>query len=256
MNDMQNLKGKIALVTGVGRREGIGAATCLELAKQGVDIFYTYWHAYDKELFPETASYKAEDFAKELEALGVRVQSLELDLSKPDSAASLLAVVREKLGESDILINNACYDIEASFLELTPEALDKHYTINMRATILLCQEFVRGWHKEEGGRIIIMTSGQSLGSMGENKVLYTTTKAGAEMLAPQLAPELAKRGITINAVDPGPTDTGWMPDELKEQVRKESSKGRVNTPTDTAQFITSLLSDVQQPTGQVIHVPR
>lgn len=253
---MNDLKGKIALVTGVGRREGIGAAVCRELAMLGADIFYTYWHPYDKEQFPQSESYLAEGFAQELEALGVRAQSIEIDLSKPESPAALFETVREKLGEPDILINNACYDIAAPFTELTAESLDKHYAINIRATTLLCQEFVRGWQKESGGRIIIMTSGQSLGSMGGHKVLYTITKASAEMLALQLAPEFATKGITINAVDPGPTDTGWMTEDLKKQIQKESSKGTLNTPADAAQFIASLVTDAAQPTGLVVHAPR
>ncbi len=256
MTYMDELKGKIALITGVGRKEGIGAAFCRELASHGVDIFYTYWHTYDKDLFPETENYKPEDFAKELEALGVRAYSIEIDLSKPSSPAELFKTVKEKLGEPDILINNACYDSETPYIDLTPDSLDQHYAINVRAITFLCQEFVRGWQKASGGRIIIMTSGQALGSMGGHKVPYTITKASAEMLASQLAPELFTNGITINAVDPGPTDTGWMTEDLKKQIQKESSKGRLNTPADTAQFVSSLLVDKTQPTGQVIHVPR
>ncbi len=253
---MNELKGKIALITGVGRKEGIGAAICREFAKQGTDIFYTYWRDYDKSQFPETASYKPEDFVQELEACGVRAQSVEMDLSKPESTTMLFEVVRQRLGEPDILINNACFDSEVAFLELTAESLDKHYAVNIRAITFLCQEFVRGWQKKEGGRVVIMTSGQSLGSMGGHKIPYTITKACAEMLASQLAPELLAKGITINAVDPGPTDTGWMTEALKKQIQKESSKGSLNTPVDTAKFIATLLIDKAEPTGQVIHAPR
>ena len=101
-----------------------------------------------------------------------------------------------------------------------------------------------------------MTSGQSLGSMGGHKVPYTITKAALEMLAPQLAPELATHGITINALDPGPTDTGWMSTELKEQIRKESKRGKVNTPEDIARLIVSILIEKKYPSGAVIHADR
>ena len=101
-----------------------------------------------------------------------------------------------------------------------------------------------------------MTSGQSLVSMGGHKVPYTITKAAAEMLAPQLAPDLIRLGIRIFALDPGPTDTGWMTEGLKAQIRKESKRGQINTPDDVARLIVSILTQKNQPTEQVIHAPR
>src|SRR5258706_12564690 len=118
---------------------------------------------------------------------------------------------------------------------------------------MLCKEFVK---RGNAGHIISMTSGQSLGSMGGHKLAYTITKAALEMLAPQLAPELAKLGISINALDPGPTDTGWMTEELKEQVRSKSKRGKVNTPEDIARLVISILTEKKYPTGAVIHADR
>jgi 3-oxoacyl-[acyl-carrier protein] reductase len=92
--------------------------------------------------------------------------------------------------------------------------------------------------------------------MGGHKIPYTITKAALEMLAPQLAPELSKLDITINALDPGPTDTGWMTEELKEQVRKESKRGKVNTPEDIGQLVVSILTEKKHSTGEVIHANR
>jgi 3-oxoacyl-[acyl-carrier protein] reductase len=97
-------------------------------------------------------------------------------------------------GVDTVLINNACHDFEVPFVELSPEILDKHYAVNVRAVAMLCKEFAK---RGNAGHIISMTSGQSLGSMGGHKIPYTITKAALEMLAPQLAPELAERGITI-----------------------------------------------------------
>lgn len=101
-----------------------------------------------------------------------------------------------------------------------------------------------------------MTSGQSLGSMGSHKVAYAITKAALEMLASQLAPNLIRVGITTHAVDPGPTDTGWMTEELKAQIRKESKRGEVNTPDDVARLIISILTLEKPSTGEVIHAAR
>src|SRR5437867_1022538 len=223
MGSTKPLQGRIVLVTGVGRRAGIGAAICREIAKNGGDVFFTYWQQYDKH--KETHSVKSGNdpatMAAELSRFGVRVGRVEIDLSAPDSAEKLFQAVESELGTPAILINNACHDFEVPFLELSPEILDMHYAVNVRAVAMLCKEFVK---RANAGHIISMTSGQSLGSMGGQKIPYTITKAALEMLAPQLAPELARRGITINALDPGPTDTGWMTEELKEQVRKESKR--------------------------------
>jgi 3-oxoacyl-[acyl-carrier protein] reductase len=183
----------------------------------------------------------------------VRIGSVELDLSAPRSAETLFSAVENTLGTPSILINNACHDSEVPFLELSPEILDRHYAVNVRAAAMLCKEFVK---RGKGGHIISMTSGQSLGSMGSHKIPYAITKAAIEMLAPQLAPELARRGVTIHSVDPGPTDTGWMTEELKERVRRESKRGKVNTPEDVARLIVSILTEKKYPSGEVIHAER
>lgn len=252
---MNELSGTLTLVTGVGRREGIGFAICQEIAKRGGNIFFTYWHPYDELTHPETKENSPSDFVNELEQLGATVRCAEIDLSQSDSAKRLFEMVVKEMGTPDFLVNNACYDIEVSFQELTVEALDKHYFVNVRAVTLLCKEFMNV--SKEGGKIISMTSGQSLGNMGSDKISYTITKASIEMLTKQLAPELALKGITIYAVDPGPTDTGWMTEEMKKEIEQTSIKKRVNLPEDTAQLICSLLStDDIHTTGQVVYAER
>lgn len=253
MDRAKPLQGRIALVTGVGRRVGIGAAICREIAKNGGDLFFSYWRRYDKETYSENSENDPIAIAVELSRLGVRVGSVEMDLSLFDSAENLFRSAEKELGTPAILINNACHDFEVPFEGLSPEILDKHYAVNVRAVAMLCKEFVK---RGNAGHIISMTSGQSLGSMGGHKIPYTITKAALEMLAPQLAPELARRGITINALDPGPTDTGWMTEELKEQVRKASKRGRVNSPGDIARLVVSILTEKKYPTGEVIHAER
>ncbi|HEV8541213.1 MAG TPA: SDR family NAD(P)-dependent oxidoreductase [Verrucomicrobiae bacterium] len=247
------LEGRIALVTGTGRRAGIGAAICREIAKNGGDVFFTYWQQYDKETHPENSENDPAGMAAELSQFGVRVGIVEIDLSVPDSTEKLFQAVENELGTPSILVNNACHDFAVQFVELSPKILDKHYAVNVRAVAMLCKEFVK---RGKAGHIINMTSGQSLGSMGGQKIPYAITKAALEMLAPQLAPELAKCGITINAFDPGPTDTGWMTEELKEQVRKESKWGKVSTPEDIALLIVSILIEKKYPAGEVIHAER
>jgi len=249
----KSLKGKISLVTGAGRSAGIGAAICRHIAKNGGDVFLAYWHQYDRETHSGNCRNDPANIAAELKRLGVRAEGIEMDLSEPHSAERLFKAVEDRLGTPAILVNNACHDFEISFVELSPEILDKHYAVNVRAVAMLCKEFVK---RGKPGSIINMTSGQSLGSMGGHKIPYAITKAALEMLAPQLAPDLSRLGITIHAVDPGPTDTGWMTDELKAQIRKESKRGEVNTPDDVARLIVSILTQEKPLTGEVIHAAR
>jgi len=250
---MKPLQNKLALVTGVGRTAGIGAAICREIAKNGGDIFFTYWRPYDKETYSENSENDPATLATELRQFGVRVGSAEIDLSALDSAEKLFQAAEKELGAPAILINNACHDFEIPFVELSSEILDKHYAVNVRAVAMLCREFVK---RGNAGHIISMTSGQSLGSMGGHKIPYTITKAALEMLALQLAPELAKLNIVINALHPGPTDTGWMTEALKEQVKKESRCGKVNTPEDIGHLVVSILTENKYVNGEVIHAER
>ena len=247
---MKPLENKIALVTGVGRSAGIGAAICRELAQNGADIFFTYWHQYDQETYLESKN-DINAITAELENFDIKVKSKEVDLADPESAEVLFQVVESELGTPTILINNACHDFEVPFTELSPEILDKHYAVNVRAVTMLVKEFVK---REKAGQIINMTSGQSLGSMGGHKAPYTITKAALEMLAPQLAPELNRLSISINSLDPGPTDTGWMSEDMREMVLKDSKKGRITTPEDIGKLVGEILTENKYTNGEVIHV--
>jgi 3-oxoacyl-[acyl-carrier protein] reductase len=145
------LQGRIALVTGVGRRAGIGAAICREIAKNGGHVFFSYWQQYDKETHSENSENDPAAIAAELRQFGVRVGSVEIDLSAPDSSEKLFQAVKSELDAPAILINNACHDFEVPFVELSPEILDKHYFVNVRAVAMLCKEFVK---REEAGHVI------------------------------------------------------------------------------------------------------
>ncbi|QQS15407.1 MAG: SDR family NAD(P)-dependent oxidoreductase [Candidatus Moraniibacteriota bacterium] len=123
MENSKSLQSKVALVTGVGRKEGIGMAICRELAKNGADIFFTYWHPYDQETHPDSEN-NMQALSTDLEQLGVKVKSREVDLSQPDSAERLFEEVEKKLGTPSVLVNNACHDFEVDFTELSPEILD------------------------------------------------------------------------------------------------------------------------------------
>lgn len=253
---MKPLQGKIALITGVGRKEGIGYALASKFAEAGADVMFTYWRNYDTEMKLAGSDADPSLFVSDFMKHGVRSACIELDLSDIQSPALLFEQTLSLLGAPDILVNNACVSTAQPFMEVNAEILDAHYAVNMRAPVLLCKEFVRHFNKQTGGRIINMTSGQALGVM-DDELPYTITKAGLEMSALQLSFELREKGITINAVDPGPTDTGWMHDGLKEIIISKSPRGKVQTPDEVADLVMTFIhGDKEAVTGSVIHAER
>lgn len=235
---------KIAVVTGVSHPNGIGAAICKQLAEKDIDIFFTHWEA--KSHFPI-------DFQKEIRAYGVRCEQMELDLSTKEAPFVLLDTVAEQLENPTILINNAAYSTNDSFEKLNADTIDRHYEVNMRATFLLCVEFAKRITKGVPGRIINMTSGQDLGPM-IHELAYSATKGAITAFTRSLSAEVASLGITVNAVNPGPTDTGWMTEEIKEELAPKFLTGRIGLPNDAARLVAFLVSEeAEWITGQVIH---
>lgn len=248
-----NLQGRIALITGASRRQGIGAAICRALAAEGAAIFFTCWHPYDQSIYGDAKADESERMIQELQALGARCASLDIDLSLPDAPARLLDEVEHRLGHPSILVNNAAYSTSDDYTTLTAHSLDVHYAVNVRGTLLLSVEFARRFAGVSGGRIINLTSGQSLGPM-PGELAYVATKGAIDAFTVSLAAEVAGRGITVNAVDPGPTDSGWMSEATRQYLRERSPMQRLGQPADAARLIAFLASDAAQwITGQIIH---
>lgn len=237
------LRGRVAVVTGAGRRRGIGAAICRALAGKGADVFFTHWN--DGESEPKL-------LLEELRVVGVRAEAFELDLSLPGSPERLLDTAIEWLGPPSILVNNAAHSTRDGYETLDAAILDAHYAVNLRATALLSVLFARRY-KGESGRIINLTSGQSLGPM-PGELAYAATKGAIEAFTRTLASEVGHKGITVNAVNPGPTDTGWIPEELRSELPSKFPFGRVGEPEDAARLVAFLAGDeAAWITCQVIH---
>lgn len=243
----------LALITGATRAAGIGAATARELAAAGFDIFFTTYTPYDASMPWGVRHTEPDDLLAELQAAGVHAAYLEIDLAQPDSAAHLFDHIETHFGSVDVLVNNAAYSTNGGIEALTAAMIDRHYAVNMRGMMLLCHEFVRRWQKNSGGRIINLTSGQRLTPMPD-ELAYAATKGAVEAFTLSLSAAVMARGITVNAVDPGATDTGWIPPDLYAQLTAHAPTGRVGQPADAARLIRFLASDAAAwITGQVMH---
>jgi 3-oxoacyl-[acyl-carrier protein] reductase len=249
-----DLRGKVAIVTGASRLRGIGAATCRALAAQGCAIFFTAYPPYDALAFPESATtMESEKLAAELRGMGAPVAFMEVDLAQPDCATRIFDTVERLLGLASILVNNAAHSARDGFEKLDASGLDAHYAVNVRATALLSVEFARRYSNGRGGRIINLTSGQERESLA-GELAYAATKGAISAFTRSLAKEVACKGISVNALDPGPTDTGWMSEQLKSQVIASSANGRVGLPEDAARLIVFLASEAaERLSGEVIH---
>src|ERR671913_1675076 len=248
-----DLRGRVALVTGVGRRRGIGSAVCLALASRGAGVVHSYWKAYDREMPWGSDEDEPEALLGKLRAAGVRAEGVEADLSRPDSPESLLDAAEERLGRPSILVNTAAYSTHDGFETLDAETLDAHYAVNVRAMALLSVGFARRYPGGPGGRIVNFSSGQSLGPM-PGELAYVATKGAIEAFTLTLAAEVVNKGITVNAINPGATDTGWMTGEMKREILQKAPSGRIGQPEDAARLVAFLAGDEGAwITGQVIH---
>lgn len=244
---------RIALITGASRRIGIGAAVCRALAAQGMDIAFTHWRPYDRSMTWGADADAPTALVSEIRALGARCLAIEADLSDPTTPSHLLDTIETQLGAVSVLVNNATHSVNGGYAELDAAMLDAHYAVNMRGIFLLSVEFARRFTAGKGGRVINLTSGQSLGPMPD-ELAYAATKGAVEAFTLSLAAGVARLGVTVNAVDPGPTDTGWMDEKLKAELSQCTPSGRVGLPEDAARLIAFLASqDSEWITGQVIH---
>ncbi len=244
------MDGRVALVTGVSRRAGIGFAIARRLAADDVRVFAHHHvpHDADRDWGADAAGIDAV-----IDAIGDDTAHAGFDLAQPDTPAALLDAARAAFGHVDILVcNHASSSPDGPLADVTAEMLDAHWAVNTRASLLLAQAFARHHDGRPGGRIVFMTSGQDLGPMPE--IAYASSKGALASITRSIADELADRGITVNCVNPGPTDTGWANPGLTAAVAQQMPAGRWGEPDDAARLIAWLVSeDGRWMTGQVLN---
>jgi NAD(P)-dependent dehydrogenase (short-subunit alcohol dehydrogenase family) len=238
-----DLAGKSALVTGVSRRAGIGFAIVRRLQEAGATVFVHGWARHDALQVWGADAGGTEGVAREL-----GVEHLDADFADPDAPARVVAAARSAVGPLDIIVVNHARSGDGRLQELTASDLDAFLHENVRASLLLVKEFA-AQHDWGDGRVVLMTSGAHKQPMA-GEVAYAVSKGALLVATPTLADELSGRGITVNCVNPGPTDTGWGLAEI-DPVRMPA--GRWGEPDDAARLVAWLCSDdARWITGQVI----
>ncbi len=236
---------RAAVVTGVSRRNGIGFAVARRLLAAGNGVLVQSWAPEDKS--PDPGGMEA--VLAELGKAGGPVAHVDADFADPEAPARVMHTAHDALGDVDILVVNHTLSRQGALDELTADDIDAHLHINVRAALLLVKEFAAQHDGRPGGRVVLMTSGQHLGPM-RAEVAYAASKGALHQMTVTLSDELIDRGITVNTVQPGPTDTGWAagldPSRLP--------LGRWGQPDDAARLIAWLCSDdAEWVTGQVIN---
>ena len=219
-----------SLVTGASRRGGIAAAVVEALRRDGWEVATTGWRAYD-------ASEPWGSQPEEADALGAGT-FIEADLSDPDAPSTVLAAAEEAVGPLTALVVLHTESRLGGVLDTEAADFDRHVAVNARSALLLAAEFGRRFRGDHGsGRIVAFTSGALHG-----EVAYGASKAALERIVVAAAAELGPLGVTVNAVDPGPTDTGWVTPELRELFEQGTPLGRVGQPEDAAELVAFLCS--------------
>jgi 3-oxoacyl-[acyl-carrier protein] reductase len=182
-----------------------------------------------------------------------RIVGVEADFVHPAAAFTVLNAAAAAFGHVDIVVANHARSSEQSLAELTAAEIDLSMAVNVRATLLLAQRFA-AQHDDDrpGGRIVWFTSGQHHGPM-PSELPYIASKAALHELTVSVAAELASRRITVNCVDPGPTNTGYATPELEARIAERHPQQRWSQPDDAARLIAWLCSDeARWITGQTI----
>jgi NAD(P)-dependent dehydrogenase (short-subunit alcohol dehydrogenase family) len=257
---MYNLEDRVAIVTGAGRKGGIGAAVALRLARDGAHVVVGDICAPPSGL-PHAGSGQWEELAaiaEEIESLGVRGLPVRVDVTDANSVQAMIAQTKERLGRLNILVNNAGAAIgPGPVIQMAEEAWRRTLEINATGTFLCCKFalplILAG---ERGGRIVNMAS-IAAEKPKPYVSAYAASKAAVVALTRSLAQEVAEFGVTVNAVLPGDVDTalkrwgleletlvtGQPYEEVIAAAVARIPLGRLATPEDVAQLVAFLASD-------------
>lgn len=244
------LRGRVALVTGVSRSAGIGASIVERLLADGACVFASGLESHDAEMPWGADAQGGPHLAATLDPSCTNLHWESLDLEPPRAAGQLVEACAERFGRIDVVVAAHARSSSLSLLEITPEELDHSWAVNARSLVLLARRFAEVRPIGIGGRLVLFTSGQHIAPM--SSIAYAVSKGAVHQMTISLADALMARGITVNCINPGPTDTGWASQQELLRVASLFPTARWGTPGDVANLVSWLVSDdAAWMTGQV-----
>jgi 3-oxoacyl-(acyl-carrier-protein) reductase len=241
---MTELTGKACLVTGGSR--GIGRAIALELGRHGACVAVGY--ANNKEA--------AEQVAAEIATSGGESFTMGFDVGDAEAIGPAVTSVVERFGKIDVLVNNAGITRDRSLAKMSNEEWDNVLQTNLGSVFHLTSQVLPHMVKAGYGRIVNISSVIGIhGNFGQAN--YAAAKAGIIGFTKSAALELARKGITVNAIAPGFIETEMiaaMPDEVRTAILAKIPMGRFGRPEEIAQVVTFLVAHGDYITGQVIEI--
>lgn len=259
------LKDRVALITGANNPQGIGATTAFAFAREGAKVVIVYKkipRRYDKsrtdrngaDRYFEANAGGADHVENKLKEMHADYLILESDISDEEAVKGIYSSVLARYGRIDILVNNAAdgdMDGFDTIETITRNVIDDTFAVNVRGSILMIREMIR--HRGDYGRIINLSTDASQVFAGQ--IAYGASKAAVEALTRSIALEVAKYGVTVNCIAPGPTQTGWIDTDLERSVIPLIPMGKLIRPENIAETILFLASEqAGMLTGQVIKV--
>jgi 3-oxoacyl-[acyl-carrier protein] reductase len=254
---LRGLEGQVAIVTGAGRRGGIGRSIALGLAGSGCSVVVTG----SEHSAAQPGGSGASSVAGEIEQLGRRSWACDVDVTSAAAVEQLLSEARRRFGRLDIVVNNAAASRggdRVPVVDLAVQDWDRVIGVNLKGTFLMSRLAARAWIAQ-GRHGCIVNVSSIAGKMAlPNVAAYATSKAGVQAFTALLAQQVAPYRIRVNAVCPGPVATARMADVTDEGWAEMTAKiplGRVGTPAEVATAVAYLCSDGASPiTGQSINV--
>ncbi|OEV03146.1 SDR family NAD(P)-dependent oxidoreductase [Streptomyces oceani] len=245
------LTDKVVLVTGAGA--GIGAATARAFAAQGARVAVHFLPVPESPPTEVAHELPDRETARRLAAELPGAVAVGMDLAEEHAAAGLLDEVERRLGPVDVLVNNAAHCASPDTIDtLTAVSLQRHYRVNVTAPALLTSELARRHDPSREAPCVVNISTDAARAF-PGQLGYGTSKAALEAFTRGAALDLAAVGIRVNAVAPGPVQTGWMDDELLAHVRDIVPLGRAGEPAEIADAVLFLAShQARFVTGQVL----